>query len=92
MQLVGTTVPIFCLDNIGRRPLLLFGSFMLFSCLIINAIVIGEFPGMLTRPVGKMVWKLMLVVPISQIQRQLGGTPARSESRDRILLHVHVLL
>ncbi|GFZ51247.1 hypothetical protein JCM24511_09005 [Saitozyma sp. JCM 24511] len=43
VQLVGTTVPIFCLDNIGRRPLLLFGSFMLFSCLIINAIVIAKY-------------------------------------------------
>lgn len=40
-QLVGATVPIFIIDRVGRRPLLLLGTFVLLSCHAINAGLIG---------------------------------------------------
>ncbi|CAK4010709.1 MFS monosaccharide transporter [Lecanosticta acicola] len=40
-QLVGSTVPIFIIDRVGRRPLLLVGTFFLISCHVINATVVG---------------------------------------------------
>lgn len=41
VQLIGSTVPVFIIDRIGRRPLLLFGTFMLMSCHIINSVIVG---------------------------------------------------
>ncbi|VUC27573.1 unnamed protein product [Clonostachys rosea] len=45
VQLVGAAVPILIIDRLGRRPLLLIGTFIMMSCHIINASVIGASNG-----------------------------------------------
>jgi sugar porter (SP) family MFS transporter len=44
VQLVGSTVPIFILDKVGRRPLLLIGSFMLMSCILSTPSLLASAP------------------------------------------------
>lgn len=41
MQLVGVTASIFFMDHVGRRPLLMTGSFAMFICFLVLAVLVG---------------------------------------------------
>lgn len=44
-QLVGVSTSIWSMDNIGRKPLLMYGSFFMFISHFVIAILVGKFSG-----------------------------------------------